>query len=79
MSKTHTGTLNVLGSDGDTTLTWDIADPGTVEEVRAKFDELIADGYAGFNTTGGDAKSEKITEFAPEATQIVMTRALQGG
>lgn len=75
----HTGTLNVLGSEGDTTLTWDVAKPDTVEEVRAKFDALIEAGYAGFKTDGGDASSEQIKAFDPEARQIVMTRPLQGG
>jgi hypothetical protein len=79
----HEGTLHVLDHTGDTPVMWDTRKPDTVEEVRAKFNELIkAQGCAAFATTRQDERGltgTQLREFDPAAERIIVTRPLQGG
>ncbi len=42
------GSLEVLGASGDVTVSWDPADPASVERARAEYDRLRAAGYLMF-------------------------------
>lgn len=79
----HTGSLHVLDHTGDTALAWDTADTASVEEVRARFNELIkAQGCAAFATTRDDVRGltgTQIRDFDPALERIIITRPLQGG
>jgi hypothetical protein len=72
--------LSILGPQGDTTLTWDPAKPIEVETARAKYGELVKQGYTGFELAkGSQEKGELIREFNPRAERILMVPQAAGG
>jgi hypothetical protein len=61
------GSLTVLRS-GEDTRTWDTAQPDSVEEVRAKFDEIV--GAGGTALAGDGTRLDKFDETQPEITVL---------
>lgn len=74
-----TRTMHLLDSTGDTAVaTWDPADTMSVAEAKAKFDELIREGY--FATDATDPVDPVVTRvFDPEAEKIIIRRQMAGG
>jgi hypothetical protein len=76
-----TGTIHVADVDGDTTRTWDTADPATVREIEEVFLEAQAAGRLVYRQTG-DGRGEQITRttWNPEKdTELFMAPRLAGG
>ena len=83
----HTGTLCIMGPEGDVKVCWDVADPATIAAAEAKFNALVGPSvalrvpYAAFrldsptDTAGG----EQIRTFDPHAAQIILVPPLVGG
>jgi hypothetical protein len=74
------GKMHVLGRTGDSEMRWDPRDPDSVREARGIFDDYLRDRFLAFSVplhSGEDAT--RITQFDPEATEIIVTRPLVGG
>lgn len=83
-------TLRILDATGDTQLCWAVDKPGgdadadlmPVEEVRARFDELVKSHLAYVVEApqgGGEALAVQIHRFDPSAEEIVLQNPLVGG
>jgi hypothetical protein len=73
------GILRILGPDGDTTVTWDVSDPEAVEDVRRRFDEIVAEGYLVFELDQRTKEGTQVTSFDPKLAQLRAFRPLAGG
>jgi hypothetical protein len=76
-----TGTIHVADVDGDTTRTWDTADPATVREIEEVFLEAQTAGRLVYRQTG-DGRGEQVTlkTWNPEKdTELFMAPRLAGG
>jgi hypothetical protein len=75
------GVISKLTSDdGDFRLPWNPEDPDEVANARQAFRDLRAGGYAIYRITGGRReRREVITEFDPQAGQLVAVRPNRGG
>jgi hypothetical protein len=76
-----TGTIHVADLDGDTTRTWDTADPATVREIEEVFLEAQTAGRLVYRQTGG-GRGEQVTlkTWNPEEdTELFMAPRLAGG
>lgn len=72
-----TGVLCVMDSSGDTKTRWHRNDPASVAKARAVFQSAVADRKeVAFRTSPDPAK---ISEFDPNATEIVTVRQYVGG
>lgn len=72
------GTMRIQDRSGDTEMTWDKADSGSVEAAKAIFAGLMVKGHMAYKTDkkGG---GEVIKAFDPAADDIVVTVPLAGG
>jgi hypothetical protein len=76
-----TGTIHVADVDGDTTRTWDSAEPATVREIEEVFLEAQTAGRLFYRRTG-DGRGEQVTlkTWNPEKdTELFMAPRLAGG
>jgi hypothetical protein len=76
-----TGTMYVADDQGDTTHTWDTADPRTVQEIEELFREAQATGRLVYRQTG-DGKGEQVhlaTWNPEEHTELFVAPRLVGG
>lgn len=71
-----TGVLCVMDSSGDTKTRWHRNDPASIERARAVFQSAVARHEVPFRTAPNPAK---LTEFDPDASEIVTVRQYQGG
>ena len=73
------GIMKIMDGTGHTTRKWDGSDPASVLTTSELFNKLTELGQRAFqaDTPGGTATLTK--EFDPNAAEIVMTPALQGG
>ena len=65
--------LAVMDQTGDKRIKWDKDNPASVEKARRKFDNLKFDGYAFFRA------DSQISEFDPDAGEILAVPPMQGG
>jgi hypothetical protein len=76
-----TGTIHVADVDGDTTRTWDTADPATVREIEEVFREAQTAGRLIYRQAG-DGRGGQVTlkTWNPEEdTELFMAPRLAGG
>jgi hypothetical protein len=75
------GVISKLTSDdGDFRHTWDPANPDDVENARQAFRDLRAEGYALYRITGRRReRRDVVTEFDPQAGQMIAVRPNRGG
>ncbi len=76
-----TGTIHIADAHGDTTRTWDTADPVTVLEVEEVFREAQLAGRLVYRQLG-DGRGERVTleGWNPEQhTELVVAPRLAGG
>ena len=76
-----TGSIHIGDANGDTTRTWDTADPATIQEIEEVFREAQATGRLVYRQTG-DGRGEQVTltTWKPEQdTELVVTPRLAGG
>jgi hypothetical protein len=76
-----TGSIHIADADGDTTRTWDTADPETIRAIEEVFRQAETSGRLVYRQTG-DGTGEQVTleSWNPEEhTELVMTPRLAGG
>jgi hypothetical protein len=76
-----TGSIHIADAQGDTTRTWDTADPETVREIEEVFREAQRAGRLVYRQTG-DGKGEQVTleTWNPkEHTELLVAPRLVGG
>jgi hypothetical protein len=76
-----TGTMHVADDQGDTTHTWDTADPRTVQEIEELFREAQAAGRLVYRQTGdGTGQQLRLATWNPaEDTELFVAPRLAGG
>jgi len=76
-----TGTMHVADHQGDTTHTWDTADPRTVQEIEELFREAQATGRLVYRQTGdGSGEQVRLASWNPEEdTELFVAPRLAGG
>jgi hypothetical protein len=75
------GMMRILDETGDTTITWALDDPATVEQAEQLFARLVRESKIPFARPAGSpaADAEKISAFDPTAEEIVWVRPVAGG
>jgi hypothetical protein len=76
-----TGSIHIADAQGDTTHTWDTADPETIREIEEVFREAQRAGRLVYRQTG-DGKGEQVTleTWDPEQhTELLVAPRLVGG
>jgi hypothetical protein len=72
--------MRVMGTDGDTRISWDPGDVDSTATARRSFDDLVTGrGYRAFRMGAGGARGEPLTAFDPSAEQVIITAPLRGG
>jgi hypothetical protein len=76
-----TGTMHVADDHGDTTHTWDTADPRTVQEIEELFREAQASGRLVYRQTeNGRGEQVRLASWHPEEhTELFVAPRLAGG
>jgi hypothetical protein len=76
-----TGTMHVADHQGDTTHTWDTADPRTVREIEEVLREAQATGRLVYRQTGdGTGEQVRLTTWNPEEhAELFVAPRLAGG
>lgn len=74
------GMLTIPGDNGDTRLMWKHGDQLSIDQVRARFDEMIAQGFGAYASPTGRVDDATMTRtFDPEARTVTMLRQPVGG
>lgn len=73
------GVLRILGPSGDTRVDWAPGDVDSVEEVKRRFDEIIAEGYLVFSLDDDTKDGTQVRTFAPDVHELRAFRPLAGG
>jgi hypothetical protein len=76
-----TGTMHVADHQGDTTHSWDTADPSTVREIEELFREAQASGRLVYRqTSDGSGEQVRLASWNPtEHTELFVAPRLAGG
>jgi hypothetical protein len=76
-----TGSIHIADDRGDTTRTWDTADPATVREIEEVFRQAETSGRLVYRRTGdGTGEQVTLTTWRPEEdTELVVAPRLAGG
>jgi hypothetical protein len=75
------GTMHIADHQGDTTHTWDTADPRTVQEIEELFREAQATGRLVYRQSGdGSGEQVRLDTWNPEEhTELFVAPRLAGG
>ncbi len=73
------GVMRILNSSGDTEVSWDLSDDEALANAARLFDELVSEGKLAFERNGSQTATTRVTEFHPDADEIIWVRPLQGG
>jgi len=71
--------FRVLSLNGDDRFSWDKRFLDQVHEARAKFYDMRKQGYAAYLPGSGGGRGQLITEFDPDAEEVIFVGAVQGG
>ena len=78
--------MEVMDSNGHTTVTWDPENADSVRDAKREFDRLKRAGYQAFrmdtvseNGVVVEEKGEQMTTFDPTAGRVLMVPQLRGG
>jgi hypothetical protein len=76
-----TGTMHIADHQGDTTHTWDTADPATVREIEELFRAAQATGRLVYRQTShGTGEQVRVDTWNPEQdTELFVAPRLAGG
>lgn len=76
-----TGTMAVMGKEGDTKFSWDKNNPADVAIARRTFNRYRMDKYVAYRIMDGSTenKGEIMDEFDPEAERIIFSPQMRGG
>lgn len=72
-------TFKIMSQNGDDRLTWDRRFLEQVHEARDKFYELKKKGYFAYLPGLGGKPTKMLTEFDPNAEEIIFHGMVQGG
>jgi hypothetical protein len=64
--------MKILCDKGDERLVWDKENGKEAKEAKAKFEDLIKNGYTAFSVDSKGKKNRKIEEFDVDAEEILM-------
>jgi hypothetical protein len=74
------GEFVVLDRSGHSTLQWDTADKASVDQVRRRFDEVVADGYLIYSVdSNGSGTQVKSSDEVVTAERVIAHHPLIGG
>ena len=73
------GQLSIMDVTGDERLSWDPTDELSVRRARNRFQEMLKKGYKAYRVNHVGGAGEKIDEFDPLASEIVMRGIAVGG
>ena len=74
------GEFVVLDRSGHSTLQWDTADEASVDQVRRRFDEVVADGYLIYAVdSNGSGTQVKSSDEVVAAERVIAHHPLVGG
>lgn len=74
------GEFVVLDRSGHSTLQWDTADKASVDQVRRRFDEVVADGYLIYTVdSNGSGTQVKSSDEVVTAERVIAHHPLIGG
>ena len=76
---TEQGELAIMDGNGDTKVYWTRGNAAETAAARTTFDQLRAKGYLAYRLVGDGTKGEQLLEFDPNAQQIILAPAPQGG
>jgi hypothetical protein len=81
LARQMTGSIHIADVRGDTTRTWDTADPATVREIEEVFREAQTAGRLVYRQTGdGTGEQVTLTTWNPEQhTEVIVAPRLAGG
>jgi hypothetical protein len=73
------GEIRILNPKlGDEQITWNPNNIKEIDAAKAKFWEYLAQGFQAFRINA-EGRGNQITEFDPEAGQIIMVPRIKGG
>ena len=64
--------MKILCEKGDERLVWDKENGKEAKEAKAKFEDLMKNGYTAFSVDSKGKKNRKIEEFDVDAEEILM-------
>jgi len=64
--------MKILSDKGDERLVWDKENGREAKEAKAKFEDLMKNGYTAFSVDSKGKKNRKIEEFDVDAQEILM-------
>jgi len=73
------GKMNRLGPQGDTKVVWDSENKDEVALAKKQFDEAMDKDFTAYRVKKGGKNSMKMTEFDPDAEQIILVPVVEGG
>jgi hypothetical protein len=74
------GEFVVLDRSGHSTLQWDTANKASVDQVRRRFDEVVADGYLIYSVdSNGSGTQVKSSDEVVTAERVIAHHPLIGG
>lgn len=79
ITKTHTGSLQVLDGSGDSRFMWNKDNADEVSAAKETFQKLKDKKYLAYKVNADGSRGEVIREFDPTAEKIIMAPQLVGG
>lgn len=77
------GWMGVIDGSGDTRITWDPEDEGSVKNAERTFKDLTKKGYMAYSVhekgKNVGEKNKRITEFDPDLDKIIFIAPMSGG
>ncbi len=71
--------MHILDDTGDSTISWDPANPVEVQAAEAHFARMRAAGHLAYRTNADGGQAEQLQAFSPSAERIAFVPPLQGG
>ena len=73
------GQIKVMGSTGDTKISWNPDNADEVEQARNTYQSYLNKGYVAFRIIQTDGKGKKMLTFDPLAEKVLLIPPLAGG
>ena len=71
--------MSVIGSSGDTKISWDSTKPAEVDAARDHFKKLTSKGFRGYRVKASGLQGSEVKDFDPELENILMIPPQVGG
>lgn len=73
------GTMAVMGTEGDTKITWNSDKTEEVDAARAHFDRMIKEGYKAYRVDKHGDKDGVMSSFDKNAEKVIFVPRMGGG